>query len=202
MNLKKGLVVLFVMLLASSCAVVDAMDYKGYVYSPRDKSFEVSFDAKPIVTTTNQGAYVSDPLKFPWGKLHMNVVLYPSRFTVEALYYADLPKEALAMDSAAFFEQLKTARVAMLKETESHFKLKDLKFTNIAGYPAMTARAVLIPADKAAADYDKGPKKFCAVYRAILANKRLYEIVVVNRDEMPSGAMIELFMDTFKVLKK
>ncbi len=191
--MKKNLLLCALVIFVSSCAVVDALYSNGYTYSPKDKSFSIVFDAKPNVRTTG----MFEELHTPWGEFNMNEVLYPNRSSVQAVYYVDLPKDAIqGLDPYTVLEKIKQSRLDNLDEPEKCLKISKLKHTLVGGYPALTARVrskVDVPDEKV--------KTLYAEYRSVLVGNRFYEIAVANREDYPTKTQVGLFIDTFRVLK-
>ena len=100
------------------------------------------------------------------------------------------------MDSKTVFEQIKNSRLKVVEDPKKHVKIKNLKYITIDGYPAITAKIKVYGKDKV-----DGKQMYYAIYRAVLAKKRIYEIFIVNREEFPSDKMITLFMDSFEIGK-
>lgn len=192
--MKKNLLLCALVIFVASCSVVDALYSDGYEYVPPDKSFSIVFDAKPIVET--KAKY--EELPTPWGDLDMTEVIYPNRSSVQVVYYTDLPKDAVqGMDAYAVLEKIKQSRLDSLEEPEKYLRITRFRHLLVAGYPALAARVKMKPDE-----LDNKPMKFVfAEYRSVLVGNRYYEVIIANREDYPTKTQINLFIDTFKVLK-
>lgn len=192
--MKKNLFLCAVLVFLVSCEVVDTLYGDGYTYKPKDNSFSIVFDAKPTVKTT--GEY--EGLPTPWGDLQMSEVIYPSRSSVQVVYSATLPqKDIQGLDAYAVLEKIKQSRLDNMDEPEKYLKITRFRHALVAGYPALAARVKMKPDE-----LDNKPMKFVyAEYRSVLVGNRFYEIAVANREDYPTKTQVELFIDTFRVLK-